>query len=57
LRERDILIELNGVALDSVATLQRVLSEHANGVPTDAFALRGAEKHLITIVPVSRPVH
>jgi S1-C subfamily serine protease len=41
LRERDILVELNGVALDGVDTLQCVLSEHASGVHTDAFVLRG----------------
>jgi S1-C subfamily serine protease len=54
LRERDILVALNGVNVDGVDTLQRLLSEHASGLSADAVVLRGVEKLLIALVPVSR---
>ena len=54
LRERDIIVALNETAIDGVDALQRILSEHASGMPTRAAVIRGPEKLDITVVPVSR---
>jgi hypothetical protein len=55
LRERDLLVALNGVAIDGVDTLQRVLNERVSGSATEAVVLRGPEQVHITITPISRP--
>lgn len=55
LHERDFLVSLDGIAIDGVDTLQRVLSEHEGGNRTSATVLRGAERVRLTIVPANRP--
>jgi len=51
LRERDVIIALDGQAVTGIDDLQRLLSEERIGRPTPMTILRGAERLLVVIVP------
>jgi len=51
LRERDVIIALDGRAVTGIDELQRLLTEDRIGRPTPVTILRGAERLVLVLVP------
>jgi S1-C subfamily serine protease len=55
LRDGDLIVAFDGVAIEGVDALHRLLTDERIGVPARITLLRGVEKLAITVVPADAP--